>query len=213
MTPRVPSLRPQHVHQRQTGGGGAAGPRRQKAPPECHAAGGQRHTSPPRLYWHKHQRSLKIMGERHHDPSESNWLSSLSNILSLRRNNHRWLVRLERYATQLCLQSNRQPMWKLFSYANQSVTTNYLCIVDRKKHRITSCDCFQNKDLRGRPHATPCHRPAVCWLDEVCICVDTTKKNVCSKSEQNMSFPTLCEHFSPKAKLNLDKGVQQMNRL
>lgn len=36
---RVPSLRPQHVHQRQTGGGGATGPRRQKAPPECHATG------------------------------------------------------------------------------------------------------------------------------------------------------------------------------
>lgn len=36
---RVPSLRPQHVPQRQTGGGGATGPHLQKPPPECHAAG------------------------------------------------------------------------------------------------------------------------------------------------------------------------------
>ncbi len=124
MTPRVPLPRPLHVHQRQTGGGGAAGPRHQKAPPECHACRNQRHTSPPCLYWHKHQHSVKIMGGK-----------------TSRRNNHRWF---ERYTTQLCLQSYRQPMWKLFSYANQSVTTNYLCIVDRKS---TSWDCFQNKDL------------------------------------------------------------------
>lgn len=184
MTPRVPSLRPQHVHQRQTGGGGAAGPHRQKAPPECHAAGVKRHTSPPRLYWHKQQRSVKIMGGRHHDPSESCWLSSLSNILSLGRNNHRWLVGLEGYTTQICLQSNRQPMWELFSYANQSVTINYLCIVDRKSIELHLVTVFRTRTSHGHPHATSCHRPAVCWLDEVCICVDTTKKHVCSKLEQ-----------------------------